>query len=248
MGTRMEKDSKQNGVEVDEADISSTSSGENVHVLVDENQSISDDEKPDDQSKIDKSMKSDVDKEGDRNLMIVVALTLIARFGYNTYQEYKVNPAAFSSVYAYFHSSRYPDPPPPESARDNENLKIGDSALFTNGLTIKLDSVDPELYVSELHQSFIQAKFTIQNTGDYIIDFRPYFFDSLSQSGEELYHEVVPEQFATASLKSMKLDPGQKVVGYMYFTFNSSKITYKDGFAPKATASWVMPKDIDNNN
>ncbi len=179
-----------------------------------------------------------------RTLLIIAFVCYISGFIFTTVLDYNRNPYAYSSVDAYLHSSKRPGPPDPENAKDNYGLLVGQSAEFTNGFVITLDSVNPDFKVAELNRSYIQAKFTIENTGNLKYDFHPFYMGSETSSGEYEYSEAMSEPFGPDSLGITMLHPGDKVEGYLYFNKDSVEIVYEDKMANNAHATWIIS---DNN-
>ncbi len=201
------------------------------------------------------SVHSDSDLNSDENkskksnpkylriLLLIAFISYIAGFIYTNYLSYNRAPDAYSSLDAYVHSPKRPDPPAAENAKDNDGLLVGQSAEFTNGVIITLDSINTDFKVPKLDRTYIQGKFTIHNTGKFKFDFHPYYIGSETNTLIYEYNESMPEEFGPESMSFTTLEPGEKIEGYLYFMDNSSYIVYEDKLSPKATASWDITNE-----
>ena len=125
------------------------------------------------------------------------------------------------------------------SAKDNNDLTLGQEATFTNGSRIVIKSAE-KIYIPELDESYVVAKVLVENNGDKALEFKPYHFTSFDSSGREKLLKYGPIDYAEKGLETTSLAPGESIEGCLYFDPESQKIYYVDLLSRDANATWVF--------
>ena len=174
-----------------------------------------------------------------QKIIFISAIVLILLFVCN--QLYK-DPNAFSydnySSQSEDMSDRYTN----AASKDNDGLQIGQSATFTNGLDITLNSADMEFYIPEMEESYVRVKINIKNTGEKSIVFRSYYFTSIDSTGAEHLTKYIPVDDVERGLEDTTIEPGSTVDGYLYFEPGATEIVYLELLSRDANATWILPR------